>query len=359
VSVSTDPWARVVGQEEAVARLRAAVEQPAHAYLFVGPAGSGRRAAARVFAGELFAAGADPDAARRHRDLALAEQHPDLHVVERKGPFIPVGDDRNPEEGSARWIVQRASLSPVDAPRSVWVLLDFHLVHLAAPVLLKTLEEPSPHVTFVVVADEVTPELVTIASRCVRIDFHAVRHADIVAALVAEGADPAAADVAAAGALGSIDRARLLLSDSRFVLRRDAWAGVPDRLDGTGATVSTIAAELAAMLDDAQAPLVERQKAELEELDARAAVLGERGSGRKDLEARHRREIRRLRTDELRYGLTVMAEVYRSRLTSPAAARTAVEAVRIIAEAAESLERNPNESLMLGALLIRLGRAGR
>jgi len=359
VTEAVDPWERVVGQHEAVARLRAAVDQPAHAYLFVGPSGSGRRTAARVFAGELFAAGADPEAARRHRDLAVAEQHPDLHVVERKGPYIPVGDDRNPEEGSARWIVQRASLSPVDAARSVWVLLDFHLVHLAAPVLLKTLEEPSPHVTFVVVADEVTPELVTIASRCVRVDFHAVAHDDIVATLVAEGAAPEAAEVAATGALGSLDRARLLLSDPRFVLRRDAWAAVPDRLDGTGATVAAVAAELAAMIDDAQAPLVERHKAEIEALDARATVLGERGSGRKDLEARHRREIRRLRADELRYGFTVLAEVYRARLTSPGTSREAVAAVKAIADAAESLERNPNESLLLPALFLRLGGVGR
>jgi DNA polymerase III subunit delta' len=69
---------------------------------------------------------------------------------------------------------QRAPLSPVDAAYSVFVLLDFHLVRDAAPVLLKTIEEPPAHTVFVVVADEITPELVTIASRCVQIEFHAV-----------------------------------------------------------------------------------------------------------------------------------------------------------------------------------------
>ncbi|MFP4513954.1 MAG: DNA polymerase III subunit delta', partial [Acidimicrobiales bacterium] len=71
-------WARVVGQDDAIARLRAAAHTPAHAYLFVGPAGSGRRAAARIFAGELFATGAGAEQADRHRRLAAAEQHPDL-----------------------------------------------------------------------------------------------------------------------------------------------------------------------------------------------------------------------------------------------------------------------------------------
>lgn len=358
MSVTTgDPWLRVVGQHEAVRRLRAAVERPAHAYLFVGPPGSGRRTAARVFAGELFAAGTDPEVARRHRHLATIEQHPDLTVVERRGASIPVGDREHPEEGSARWVVQRAPLSPVDADRSVWVLLDFHLVLNAAPVLLKTIEEPPPHVVFVIVADEITPELVTIASRCVRIDFHAVTPDHIVEALVADGADPAAASVAAAGALGSIDRARLLMGDPRFGLRRDAWASVPGRLDATGAVAAEVAAELAALIDDAQAPLAERHKAELEDLAARVAVTGERGSGRREMEARHRREIRRLRTDELRYGFTVMADGYRSDLTNPGRARGAIEAVQAIADASEALDRNPIESLLLQALLVRLGRA--
>jgi DNA polymerase III subunit delta' len=359
VTVTQDPWARVVGQPDAVERLRAAVERPAHAYLFVGPPGSGRRAAARAFAGELFAAGTDPDAAERHRRLAAVEQHPDLTVVERTGASIPVGDREHPEEGSARWVVQRAPLSPVDAARSVWILLDFHLVLHAAPVLLKTIEEPPAHVVFVVIADEVTPELVTIASRCVRVDFHAVGSDDIMRVLVAEGADPQMAAVAATGSLGSVDRARLLVADERFGLRRDAWSAVPDRLDGTGATAAAVATELVAMLDDAQAPLSVRHRAELDELAARVAVTGERGSGRRDLEARHRREARRLRTDELRFGFTVLAERYRDQLAVPGSARGAVDAIATLVSASEALDRNPNELLLLQALLVRLGRAGR
>jgi DNA polymerase III subunit delta' len=360
VSVDTvDPWAVVVGQGEAVARLRAAVDRPAHAYLFVGPPGSGRRAAARVFAGELFAGGTDAAAAARHRRLAITEQHPDLTVVERQGASMPVGDREHPEEGSARWIVQRAPLSPVDATRSVWVLPDFHLVVGAAPVLLKTIEEPPAHVVFVVIADEVTPELVTIASRCVRVDFHAVSRDDILATLLAEGADADAAAAAAAGALGSIDRARLLVADERLGLRRETWASVPRRLDGTGAVAAELVRELTAVLEDAGAPLVARHHVELDDLAARVAVTGERGSGRRELEARHRREIRRLRTDELRFGFTVMAEEYRELLSSGAAAGRAVEALAAVTDASEALDRNPNETLLLQALLVRLGRAGR
>ncbi|MGY6502498.1 MAG: hypothetical protein ACXIVQ_16555 [Acidimicrobiales bacterium] len=350
-----DVWSPVVGQERAVAQLRAAVATPAHAYLFVGPPGSGRRAAARAFAGELFAAGAAaPDAADRHRRLAAAEQHPDLTIVERTGASIPVGDPDHPEEGSARWIVRRASLSPVDASRSVYVLSDFHLVRNAAAVLLKTLEEPAAHAVMIVLADEVTPELVTIASRCVRVDFHAVSVETIASTLEADGVDPHLAVTAAAASLGSMDRARLLVSDPRLALRRDTWAAVPDRLDGTGAAGAAVVDDLVAVVNDAQAPLEERHIAERGELDARAAAVGERGLGRKDMEARHKREIRRMRTDELRFGFATIADRYRTQLVTGHDERGALDALAALRDAAEALDRNPNETLLLQALMVKL-----
>lgn len=352
-----DVWSSVIGQDRAVAQLRSAVANPAHAYLFVGPPGSGRRAAARIFAGELFAAAADADAADRHRRLAVGEQHPDLTVVERKGAFIPVGEPDHPEEGSARWIVQRASLSPVDAARSVYVLCDFHLVRNAAPVLLKTLEEPTAHVVFLVLADEVTPELVTIASRCVQVEFHAIGTETIVGALVAEGVDEQVAASAASAALGSMDRARLLVRDPRLAVRRDTWAAVPGRLDGTGAAAAEVAADLGAVLDDAQAPLDERHAEERSELDARAAAAGERGLGRREMEARHKREARRLRTDELRVGFATLADHYRTHLTTGHDPRGALDALGALRDASEALDRNPNEALLLQALMLTLGRA--
>lgn len=352
-----DPWADVVGQPDAVARLRAAAAAPVHAYLLVGPEGSGRRAAARAFAAELLAAGADdPADAARHVRLALAEQHPDLTVVERTGAAIPVGDPRDPEPGSARWVVRRSSMAPVEADRSVYVLLDFHLVSNAAPVLLKTIEEPPPHVVFVVVADEVTPELVTIASRCVRVDFHRVPPAAVAARLVDEGVPAGVAEAAATASLGSLERARLLAADERLGVRVAAWADVPGRLDGTGATVAAVAAELAAHVDDAQRPLDEHQRAELAHLEAEAAASGTRVP-RRDVEQRHRREARRLRADELRHGLAVLAARYRDDLGAhPGSPRAAgvLASLDAIREASEALVRNPNEALLLQALLCRL-----
>jgi DNA polymerase III subunit delta' len=346
-STPTDPWAAVVGQDRAVAQLKAAVAAPVHAYLLVGPRGSGKRALATAFAAALLSAGWTGADAERHRRLALAETHPDLVVTERTGPWITAEQ--------ARDIVDRASRSPIEGTRKVLILDEFHLVVRNAPILLKALEEPAPGTVFVVLAEEVPPELVTIASRCVRIDFGSIPVDDIVERLVAEGIDPAMAHEAATASVGDLGRARLLATDPRLVLRRDAWAAVPGHLDGTGATAARLVDELFAMIDDAAVPLRDRQAVEETALEERVSQLGERGSGRKSLADRHKREQRRHRTDELRFGLAVLARHYRDELVVSSRPVPVAGALAAIAATAEGLVRNPNELLQFQALFVRLG----
>jgi DNA polymerase-3 subunit delta' len=128
---------------------------------------------------------------------------------------------------------------------------------------------------------------------------------------------------------------------------------VPRQLDGTGATVLKLVDELLARIETAAAPLAERHASEVEVLDARIKQYGERGSGKKALEDRHKRELRRHRIDELLAGLTVVAGAYRDALVAGEMARpdAAAAAVRHIHEAMEVLERNPNEALLLQSLL--------
>ena len=337
----------VVGQERAVGQLRAAARAPVHAYLFTGPPGSGKRQAARAFAAALLC----PQGGCGECDVCArvaAEVHPDLVLVERQGPYITVAQ--------AREIQRLAFRTPNERPRKVLVLSDFHLVREAAGTLLKVVEEPPASTVFVVLAEHVPPELVTIASRCVRIEFAALARADLVAALTAEGVDPATAAEVAEAAGGRLDRARLLASDPGFADRRRAWRAVASRLDGTGATVAVLAAELGELLSGAAVgPLEARQAAERAALEERVERGGERGAGRKDLADRHRREQRRLRADELRFGLATLSAVYRDALVTGATARRAtVAAIEALRAASENLVRNPNEALLLQALLLRL-----
>ncbi len=89
-----------------------------------------------------------------------------------------------------------------------------------------------------------------------------------------------------------------------------------------GATLVAIVDEVLDLIDQAAEPLKERQKVEADELQARIERLGERGSGRKELEDRHKRELRRHRTDELRFGLATLTGAYRDRLVAEVRATT-------------------------------------
>lgn len=352
VHLTEDPWDAVVGQPDAVALLRgAAAGDPVHAWLFLGPRGSGKRAAARAFAGDLLAAEAasagDAAAVERIRALAAAEQHPDLMVVEREGAAISAdqADD----------IVRRASRSAVEGRRKVVVVDEAHLMAVTVgPKLLKTIEEPPAATFFVVLADELPAELVTIASRCVRVEFAPLTVPVITERLVAEGVEPTRAGEAASFSGGDLGRARLLATDDRLALRLAAWRDLPRRLDGSGATAAAAVDDLRAAIDDAEAPLRARQEQEVAELNERIERYGQRGSGAKALEDRHKRERRRLRTDELRLGLASLAGVYRDEMAVAADPDASLTALAAVQEAAEALVFNPNEELLLLALALRL-----
>lgn len=340
-------WDEVVGQERAVAELTGALAAPVHAYLFVGPRGSGKRALARAFAAGLLSEGSVGADRERHIALALAEQHPDLTVIERVGASI--------NKDVARNVRDLASRAAIEGDRKVLVLDEFHLVtNDVAPVLLKTIEEPPPGRFFLILVEDVPPELVTIVSRCVRIDLGPVGFDAIRNRLVQEGIAEDVAEQAAAASAGDLRRARVLATDPRLDLRRRAWHEAPLRLDGTGHVVVAIVDELLAAIDDAAEPLKVRHAQEQVELEERVERYGERGSGRKDLEAHHKREMRRHHTDEIRFGLGVLARHYRDVMVTVDRPAPYLEAIDRLQVTAEELIRNPNERLQLQALFLGL-----
>ena len=345
--MSQSVWSEVVGQPQAVSKLSYAADDPVHAYLFVGPSGSTKAEASRAFAALLMAGTDDPS----HRDarLALAGEHPDVREIERHGARISADQVAD--------IIRNASLAPVEGTRKVMILHDFHLLDApAAARLLKTLEEPPASTIFIVLADQVTPELVTIASRCVRITFAALSNEAVARRLVESGIDSETAELVADAAQGNLTRALVLATDTGLMARRDAFAGLAARLDGTGTTVVTLCTELLGLIDAAAVPLAARQAQEVAELEARVAATGERGSGRKQIEEHHKRELRRHRVDELRSGLGVLAGAYRDALVRGQLPRpeAGVTAVTRIHAALEAMDRNPNETLLLQSLLLDL-----
>ncbi len=155
-------FAGVLAQEDAVAALRAAAANPVHAYLFQGAAGNGGLAAALGFAAALLCPDGGCGECATCR-AALAGTDPDLHVVRRSGASVSIGEIRQ--------VVGLAQRRPLHAARQVIVILDVHLAALRAPALLKTLEEPPGDTVFILLADQIVPELVTMASRCAVVPF--------------------------------------------------------------------------------------------------------------------------------------------------------------------------------------------
>ena len=338
-------WDDVIGQPAAVRDLRAAADRGAvHAYLFVGPTGSTKIQAARAFAARLMTG--TEDAGQRDAELILRGEHPDVREVRRTGARI--------DSDQARSIIHEASLTPSEGSSKVMILDEFHLLAPeGAGRLLKIIEEPPDSVTFVILADFVPHDLITISSRCARVDFHSIGSDVIAARLVAEGVDPAAAMQAARAAHGDLERARVLATDPALAERRAAFSEAPHELDGTGAVAMRTAAHLLGLIDAAAEPLTARHAAEVAELDERIKAYGERGSGKKQLDERHRRELRRYRTDELRAGLAAMAGTYRDTAVNTATTdvEACADAVRRIHQAMEVLDRNPNEKLLVESLL--------
>ena len=132
-------------------------DRPSHAYLFHGPAGSGKREAAREFAAELLARDApDPENARAR---AVAGVHPDLTWVAPSGAHIMLRGDVDQS------VVAAAGHTPFEASYRVFVLERADTMDdPAANTLLKTLEEPPAYVVLILLTDRPTQVLPTVIS---------------------------------------------------------------------------------------------------------------------------------------------------------------------------------------------------
>jgi DNA polymerase-3 subunit delta' len=150
-------------------------------------------------------------------------------------------------------------------------------------------------------------------------------------------------------------RERLLANDPQFAHRQEAFANIPYKLDGSGATVAQVVDEIFELIEQATAPLIAEQKKELEDLEARVSLTGERGSGRKALQDRHKRQLRKFNTDELRSGLSTIAGTYHTLIVSDTQYLDEAkyhDAIHRIHKAMGSLDLNVNEELLLQSLFL-------
>ncbi len=158
----------VVGQDHVVRTLKNAIARNriAHAYLFVGPRGTGKTSMARIFAKALNVTGG-PKADFDPNDpiaQSIAEGSC-LDVIEIDGAS-------NNSVDNIRDLRDQVQYAPAQGKYKVYIIDEVHQLSASAfNALLKTLEEPPPHIKFIFATTDVQKVLPTIISRCQRFDL--------------------------------------------------------------------------------------------------------------------------------------------------------------------------------------------
>lgn len=159
----------IPGQQKAVALLKSAFlnNRVSHAYIFIGPSGTGKSEAAINFAKLLLCQSvtdAEPCDQCPSCLKVAAGNHPDVQVLSADGQFIRIDDLRE--------ACRKLSLRGFESSRKALIISDgAALNEESSNALLKTLEEPSGDAVIIVLADSVKSVLPTIASRCQKVVF--------------------------------------------------------------------------------------------------------------------------------------------------------------------------------------------
>ena len=205
----------VVGQEHVTRTLRNALRlgRIAHAYLFAGPRGTGKTTTARLLAKAVncLAEAVEERPCDRCRICQAVNEGRLIDLIE-----IDAASNRGIDE--IRDLRERVRFSPSEARYKVYVIDEAHMLTTEAfNALLKTLEEPPPHVIFVLATTEPHRIPATILSRCQRFDFRRLSTAEIagrlqeIAAVEGLSAEPEALTWIARQATGSLRDAVTLL----------------------------------------------------------------------------------------------------------------------------------------------------
>lgn len=351
-----DVFSDLVGQERVVETLRRAVSGEryamTHAWLFVGPPGSGRSNAAKAFAAALQCPNGGCGECEQCRTVRSGA-HPDVTLVSTEKLSIGVGE--------ARDLVGRANMVPVQGKYQIVVVEDAdRATERAADALLKGLEEPAPHTLWLLCAPTPDDVIITIRSRC-RLVKLTTPSEEAVAQLLErrDGVPAALAAHAAHISQGHVGRARALARSEDARIRRHEVLTIPGKLrtlsdclaaaDNLVKAATAEADELADRLD----------KQEMAELETNLGYSGKGSKPRhmaaavKSLEEQQKLRHKRMVRDALDRTLSEFTALFRDVLVL----QTNADAALVNADIADvsrklAQQRTPEETIrVLDAIL--------
>lgn len=313
-------WEKLVGQDAVVTQLRRAATEarPTHAWMFSGPAGSGRDTAALAFAAALLCDQLEP-AERgcgvcKSCTTVLSGSHADLVHFRTQNPTIKIEE--------ARELITKAQDRPSVGRWRVMIVEDANrMPERTSNVLLKAIEEPPPHTIWLLTTPSPADVLVTIRSRCRPVKLRIPPVEAISQVLVQQHGVPGdMAEYAARVAQGNLETAlRLTVSpdaaDART--RREEVVQLPLRLTTVSAAVGAAEKLIDRAEQEAGADSAARNEAELTALRTALGIAeGERVTPAmraqvRQLEDNHKRRAKRIQTETLDRFLVDLQTFYR------------------------------------------------
>ena len=279
----SDIFDGIFGQPRVREFLRASIAsgRVSHAYLFTGPAGSNKTAAAYAFAQAILC---KDHGCRTCDDCRRIERrkHPDVHF------YTPEGAQGYLIE-QIREIVSGVSLAPIRAKGKVYILDRVDLLGIsAANAFLKTLEEPTEGVTFILLGRTREAVLPTVVSRCQVVPFRHIPAREAAGILSQKtGVTPEQARIAIEACNGSITRA---MTFAKSAERAEFRARIMEVLSNLPLSDERDVLEYAAeLIERAKAPLDNVRTQQSEELAESADFLTK--TSLKQIELRHKRAL--------------------------------------------------------------------
>lgn len=215
----------IKGQDRVLDALKRSIaaNRVAHAYLFEGPDGCGRRTTALALMQALFCKepldGGDACGNCSSCRKLASGNHPDLHLLS------PLPDKRDISIEQIRELQQQLSLRPFEAKRKACLIEPAERMNeKSANALLKTLEEPPGHAIIILLSTQADLLLSTIRSRCQHLRFSPLDDSVVADLLIQQGMAPDKAQELAPLAEGSMERASTLDEESDAARRQELLA---------------------------------------------------------------------------------------------------------------------------------------